>query len=68
MLNSQSSKSISHVELTLIQYMDIEVATPTVGTPYAVFKKQFLHKFPKQYLRGAKHGQDLAATFKLIIP
>lgn len=66
--NAESTSNISHIELTLIQYMDIEVATPSLGLPYATFTKKNTHKFPKQYLKGLKKGQDLNAVFKLAIP
>ena len=45
--NAQSTSKITHIELTLIQYMDIEVATPSLGLPYATFTKKNIHKFPK---------------------
>ena len=48
--------------------MDIEVATPSLGLPYATFTKKNIHKFPKQCLKGLKKGQDLSAVFKLAIP
>ena len=68
LFNSECSKDLDRVELTVYQHTEFEIYTSTSGAPHATLKKKLSHKFPKQFLPGVKAGASQAARYAMKIP
>ena len=66
--NSECTKDLDRVELTVYQHTELEIYTSTTGAPHATLRKRVTHKFPKQFLPGAKAGVNNTARYALKIP
>ena len=45
--NSECTKDLDRVELTVYQHTELEIYTSTSGSPHATLRKRVTHKFPK---------------------